>query len=279
MRVLLLSILSVAAVVACLCAYREFGLSKQYKSYEHVFLNFSSPVVVVRIANRNEGLTVSSQWPDAILWLDLVKTKDDQVLHLSEDHIRQRLVQSAFPGEKWRGPFIERYTLAELRPVFADTELVADLLKEFPKQKFILNLTQNSQNIDADLVSAIDKISGVDERVLVQSPVDVVLKSTKKLKPLWVYGTSQPELVKLLSLESIWLAPAASYDGDVFISPLQLHNRPAFNTEVLKEMRRRFKKILLGPLETSTEYTAARKENPDGFIFATPELALKVFER
>lgn len=278
MRVLVISIGSVLAVLAILGAFRLYGLSIEYKPYDHVFLKTPTPWMVVRTANPTEAQAVLRKWSEAILWLDIVKTHDHKVLVLSDEYLRQRLVPTSFAPEKWKGPFLERYELAELRPLFPDALLIADFLKAFPKQKFILNITSNSQDIDRDLLTAVEKTADINQRILIQSPVDVVLRSIKKEQPTWVFGASQSDWVKLLSLESIGVIAATGFPGDVFIVPLEMHGRPAFNEEVLKEMRRRHKLILIGPLSTSSEYTAARKFGADGYIFATPELPLKLFE-
>jgi diaminopimelate decarboxylase len=43
-------------------------------------------------------------------------------------------------------------------------------------------------------------------------------------------------------------------------------NRPAFNSDVINEMRRRHKKIFLGPIKTREELQQAKEVKADGYI-------------
>jgi len=148
--------------------------------------------------------------------------------------------------------------------------LVDELLRAFPGAKFILNLP-NLPDIDVRILKVLEPLAP-EKRVLIQSDADVVIKALKRKNPLWVYGTSWSDLTKLMSFESVGLIPTASFGGDVFIAPMKMMGRPAFNAGVIEEMRRRYKIVLLGPLTTPAEVEAARAFEPDGYVLGDPSL-------
>lgn len=143
--------------------------------------------------------------------------------------------------------------------------LVESLLREFPRQKFILNVA-NQAEIDHRLVKVLQPFEP-ERRVLIQSDADVVIKAVKTGNPLWVYGTSWSDLTKLMSFESVGLLSLAGFNGDVFIAPLKIMDRPAFNAAILTEMRRRFRPVFLGPLRNPGEMEEAKAFSPDGYVF------------
>jgi hypothetical protein len=115
--------------------------------------------------------------------------------------------------------------------------------------------------------------------VLIQSDTEIVIKSIKEQKPLWLFGTSRSDVMKIVSFDSIGLGPASPFHGDVFISPLKIMNRAAFNEDVLTEIRRRKKLVILGPLLTEQEIVDARSLKPDGYIYDNSRLFLKELDQ
>ncbi|MBO9668465.1 MAG: hypothetical protein J7501_16830, partial [Bdellovibrio sp.] len=100
----------------------------------------------------------------------------------------------------------------------------------------------------------------------IQSEANVVIQAVKDLKPEWIYGTGTPDLMRLMSFDSLWVLPATQFKGDVFVAPFKILNRPAFNDDVIAEMRRRKKRVFLGPIKTEEEFNRARAYNADGYI-------------
>lgn len=270
MRLLGISIGVLLIVGMALLSARIWGLSVGYQRFEHPFLT-TAPLIAVRVDNLEEAKRVVAGRPDVILWLDLRKLEDAQFLVLRDEPLREFLAEKSFPAGKYKGPKLARYTLEEIRPVFPQALLLPDAMKAFPEQRFILNVADNVADVDLDLVKTIEPLNP-DKRVLVQSDTDVIIKLVKEKKPMWLYGTSWADLMRLMSFESLWLESAAPYRGDVFIAPLGIHGRPVFNDTVLAEVRRRQKTILLGPLMSNDEVQQAKNAKPDGFVFDRAEL-------
>lgn len=273
MKLLLISLATVIFFAAVGVGLRSWGLATQYQKFEHAFWTPEGPYWIVRVKTAMEGQRLTQEKADVIFWLDLHETRDHRFLVLPEDTVTLQLTEKIFGAEKWRGPQIPRYDLAELRPFFPDAPLLEDIMTEFPNQRFILNLVDNVPDIQFETVKLLQTLNP-DKRVLIQSDTDVLLRSIKDLKPLWLYGTSHADIMRLLSFESIGLLSTTPFKGDVFISPLSLKGRSILNENVIEEMRRRKKMTILGPLTGNPDFEAARQANPDGYLFSTMEIFL-----
>lgn len=278
MRLLLISIACVLFFGAIGVGLRTWGLATPYQKFDHAFWSSEAPYSIVRAKTAMEAQRLTQEKSDVILWVDLHETRDHRFLVVSEETVQGQLTEKALGPERWRGPQIPRYDLAELRPFFADSPLLEDLMTQFPNQRFVINIVDNVVDLHFELVKILQTLNP-DNRVLIQSDTDVLLRSIKDMKALWLYGTSHADLMRLLSFESVGLLPATPFKGDVFISPLELKGRSVLNAEVLNELRRRKKTIFLGPINGIPDFESAKKANPDGIIFSSMEIFLHLREQ
>jgi hypothetical protein len=72
--------------------------------------------------------------------------------------------------------------------------------------------------------------------------------------------------MRMMSFDSMWILPSTQFKGDVFISPFTLLKRPAFNDDIVAEMKRRHKKIFLGPISTKEQLDDAKRLGADAYI-------------
>ncbi len=149
--------------------------------------------------------------------------------------------------------------------------LLKDLLIKFPKTRWIINCDDNVHDIQLGLSKVIEETQ-MGQNVMIQSNYNTILESTKELLPLAVYGSSIADITRLKTFQAMWLLPAAPFKGDVMMTPLQYLKRNTVNTEIVFEMKRRFKKVILGPLQTLEEVQAAQEMKPDGLFLADPFL-------
>ena len=80
-----------------------------------------------------------------------------------------------------------------------------------------------------------------------------------------LFGTTQPEILKLKAMESLHLIEAATMRADVLIYPLTYYKKTFYTEALQTELKRRFKKIIVGPV-SATEIEEAKKLNPLGII-------------
>lgn len=259
----------VLIVAMTLFGARIWGLSQNFQAFDHPFVK-TLPIVGVRVGTITDARAVRSEIPDVVLWLDVRATADGKLIVLRTADVEALLTEKNL-GDRWKGPVLSRHTLEELRPVFPEAPLLEDLLREFPDQRVVLNVVDNVTDVDKRVIEIAEPL-GAGKRALIQSDANLILKAIKDRKAMWLYGTGWPDLMRLLSFESLWLLPAAPFTGDVFVAPMTMAGRPAFNDAILAEMKRRKKTVLLGPLETADEVRAARDEAADGLIVGNPGL-------
>ena len=272
MRLLFISVGTLFVFGVLLLMTRFWGLSQGYQAFAHPFLEPAKPWYAVQVFDLKEAASLVQKKNDVIFWLDLAKTQDNQFLVINPHRrvdLTPELMKDAYHGEK-----TYFYDLRVLRIAYDQESLLQDFLEKFPTTRMILNVRDNAMAVHTSIVDLIN-LQKASSRVLIQSDTELVLKTVKDLQPLWLYGTSRSDTMKLLSFESIGLLPTCSFMGDVFIAPFKIHGRPAFNAAVLEEVRRRQKTIFLGPLENEAEVLAAHGLKPDAFIYANSELFLK----
>jgi hypothetical protein len=276
MRLLFISAGAVIVTLLILLITRFWGLSQPYQAFEHPFLTQEKPWRAVKISSLSEAKVLLKNNKDVIFWLDLSKTQDGHFFVLNPN--RNIQLTPELLKEKFRGPKTFFYDLKFLR-LFYDVEpLAEDFLGSFQNQRFIFNILDNAPDVHT-AVGVLAAKYQAENRILFQSDIELVLRSIKELHPLWLFGTSRSDTMRLLSFDSIGVLPASPFYGDVFISPMKVLDRPAFNENVLDEMRRRKKPIVLGPLQSEAEIVDARSLNPDGYIYENSRLFLKELDQ
>ena len=189
-----------------------------------------------------------------------------------QEFLENRLkMQEANPQTRiYIGGKLSEYPWEQINEFYKTTPALKEYYEQFPQTRFVLNLVDNAMDVHVTVVDAISALNP-DKRTLVQSEANVVIDSVKTLKPAWLYGTSVPDLARMLTFDSLYILPAIQFKGDVFIAPFRISKRDAFNADIIAEMRRRHKKVILGPLKSAEEYAKAQTYSPDGYIFESLE--------
>jgi glycerophosphoryl diester phosphodiesterase len=278
MKLLLISFASVLVFFFGLFGVQQWGLSTPYQRFEHAFMNGQNPKISVNVHKQSEAEKVIAAKPDAILWLDIRFTKDRRFVILAESEILATLVEKNLGANSWKGSYINRYGFDEIRALFPQAPLLEDMLNAFPQSRFILNIVDNVPEIHTDLVKHLEPFQ-LDERVLIQSDTDIIMKSIKTEKPKWLYGTSHADLMRLMSFDSVAILSATPFGGDVLIAPVTIKKRDGYNMNIVNEIHRRKKDVFLGPINTLGEYDAVRQNQPDGIVFSSAELFLAYLDQ
>lgn len=271
MRIFFITLGSLIVVGVLVVMARIWGLGQNYPLYEHAFFSGPTPLIIVKVDTltaANEALRVN---PEAVLWLDvrfsrdkityvLPPSRDTEFLKLKHQEQEMNPATPIMIGGK-----ISEYPWQQINGFFKSAPTLAEFYEKFPQSRFVLNIIDNVSEADTVLVTAIKNLKP-NERTLIQSDVLVIVSSIKELKPEWVYGTSTPDIVRLLTFDSMYILPSTQFKGDVFIAPFTLRKRPAFNEEILAEMRRRNKRIFLGPIHNKAQFAEASRFKVDGYI-------------
>jgi|GEM_PF-1117054 len=278
MRIFLISVASVVVLGILIIMARIWGLGQNYALYEHAFFNGPTPLLIAKADTLDAAKEILKLKPDAVIWLDvrfsretipfvLPPKKDNAFLDMKKAEQEKNPQTPIFMGAK-----ISEYPWEQINEFYKNTPALKEYYEQFPQTRFILNVIDNVADAHNTLVDAI-KDYKPDTRTLVQSDALVIMTSVKELKPEWVYGTSVPDLMRLLTFDSLYILPSTQFKGDVFISPFTLMKRPAFNDDIIAEMRRRKKRIFLGPIENEAQLAEAKRHAADGYITENlPEL-------
>ncbi|MEK6772611.1 MAG: hypothetical protein AABY64_01615 [Bdellovibrionota bacterium] len=266
MRVLAISLGALLVIGSILTTLRLWGLSLPIVEYQSEFFTEAKPWFALEISTKNEIEQVLQKKSDTILFFNL-RMSADHILYVQAPEIFEiAIAQKKFKNEDYKGPKPYDYPFSFLQKEFPGIFSFEEVLQKYPAQRLILNLVDNARDIHTVTVDLLKKYN-LGKNLVIHSPVEVVLKSIKNLEPLWLYGTSQAEATRLLSLNSLGVLPAATMRSDVFLIPLKIKDRQVFSESLNEELVRRKKKIMLGPLISWDEFESARKFKVDGFIF------------
>ena len=271
MRIILITAFTLIASGILLLTARIWGLSQPHPIYNHPFLSDTKPLIILKVGDLVSAEDAVKIHPSLVLWLDvrfskdkipfvLPPLKDVEFLNSKRKDQEQNPSVPIMTGGK-----ISEYDFEKIKSFFPQISKLEDFYSKFPTGKFILNIVDNVA--DAHLVLT-ESLKGhkPNERTLVQSDTLILMTSVKELKPEWIFGTSIPDLVRFLTFDSMWILPTTQFKGDVFIAPFKIGKRAAYNDNVIAEMRRRNKKVILGPIENQNELNEALRLQADGYV-------------
>ncbi|WP_413585994.1 hypothetical protein [Bdellovibrio sp. HCB274] len=270
MRVLLATIASLTMVGFIILMTRIWGLGQTFTEYKSPFFDGQTPYVSVKTHTLAKMAEAIDARPDVIIWADvrISKNRVPFILPPSRDveFLNAKLEeQKANPtAQIMQGNKLSDYPWEQINEFYKSTPALKELYEKFPNTRFILNVVDNVTDVDAIVSEALQGLKS-EHRTLAQSDTNLIIYAIKSLQPTWLFGTGRPDLMRLLSFDSLWVLPSTQFKGDVFIAPFKILGRPAFNGNVLAEMRRRHKKIFL-IVENEEEFKRAMDYQADGFI-------------
>ncbi|WP_291515891.1 hypothetical protein [Bdellovibrio sp. ArHS] len=271
MRIFFITVASLVVVGIIILSARIWGLGQNYKAYEHAFFSGATPLIIVKADTLEKTQEALKAKPDAVIWLDVRFSRDKIPFILaagrdSEFLDMKRKEQEANPNTPIMiGGKLSEYPWEQINEFYKTTPALKEYYEQFPQTRFILNVVDNVADAHTTLVNTIQDLKP-NERTLIQSDALILMTSIKEIKPEWVYGTSTPDLMRLLTFDSMWILPSTQFSGDVFIAPFTLMKRPAFNDDIIEEMRRRKKRIFLGPIQSESQFAEASRYKADGLI-------------
>jgi glycerophosphoryl diester phosphodiesterase len=211
--------------------------------------------------------------PEVALWADVQVDKDGTMVVF-----RDKDVARATGGSGWIS-YLSDAEVATLdagygfvdasgeRP-YAKKGIRVPTLREFmlryPERRLVLNFMDYVPGLD-DRIAALAEPLRAADRILFQSDIDGLTKDLRDKQPMWIYGPSQPQVARLLMLNSIGLASAASLRADAYVTPPRQAPRrgagrgagareaPLIDDSLLAELKRRQIPVLAGPVRDEAE--------------------------
>jgi hypothetical protein len=140
------------------------------------------------------------------------------------------------------------------------------VIAKYPEAKFFLWFRDNERDLDLIIASFLKRFPKLENRVLIYSEYDVVMRSLKEQLPRWVYGSADGERTRLLMFDALRLQSAATIKGDFYFTPLKSGSVKMISETIKHEIERRQLPLILGPLMNDSEVNDAVKLSPKGFI-------------
>jgi hypothetical protein len=149
-------------------------------------------------------------------------------------------------------------------------------LTQQSSRRLIINLRGHRAGVHESLAKIIDDATA-GERVLIQSPEDGFLKDLREAKPLWLFGTSLPQVTRMILFSSMGLVTLAQLRGDVLVieSPAKEHLLSRITADMIAEAHRRKIKIYAGPVATEEQALQLWNRGIDSVLTSRPDKVLK----
>lgn len=161
-----------------------------------------------------------------------------------------------------------------LLKISPDGTTFSDWFQKYKPNFFAINVLNSKSEIHHQLDTLVPK--GWEEKVLVQSEIDVILASLKGLRPRWAFGSSVADRVRWKSFDSIGLVGAVTHTRDVFFTALNDRNGEILSDSIVAEIRKRNLFLVIGPLKTAEEVQFAKQFNPDGYLILNTDLRSQI---
>jgi hypothetical protein len=143
------------------------------------------------------------------------------------------------------------------------------------KPKFMaIHVLNSKAEIHEQISSFLPKLW--DEKVFIQSEIDVVLAALKEIRPRWAYGSSVADRVRWKSFDSLGLVSAVTHTRDVYVTSLSDRNGENLSDSIVDEIRKRKLFLVIGPLKTAEEVQLAQHFKPDGYIILNTDLRAQI---
>lgn len=252
---------TLGAVIAIWTTLMLWGQNQQYQAYDHPLMKIEGPITALYINNFEEAKSFLESNPKGVLALPLRMSADGHFFTVQDQELSfiHELPKSQPEDYKGNKHFYYDYVFLKNHvPHIVSLDAWMSLKPNF----WIWDIQDNAIQVDKHIIQQVESRQ-LQDQVIIKSDIDLVISSLKEQKPLWIYGSTLSDLNKLLTLASIHLEGIASFHRDYFFSPLTLQNRDMINPSVLSEMRKRHKKIVLGPVHTDLDRERALSLDPD----------------
>jgi hypothetical protein len=222
-----------------------WGLSQRFIDYSHPFYSKVEEPLIFKKSNASTLIDNLNSKDN--LYIDIAITRDQQiVLPLDSQNTKFRAEDFA----KLSQP----------------AALMSDYAEKLKNRRIILNLIENPIAGPDIILSELKKMGFDKENYFVfTSPFDAQMKDLKEKAPAFLFGTGAPEILRIKSLESVYLIEAAVFRSDIVIHPLHFYKEDFFTNALKQNLKRRYKRFIVGPID-SKQIDAAKNLAPLGII-------------
>lgn len=251
MRIILTTIGSLLVSLIIFWTIKFWGRSHTYTEYNHPLYAAASktpgPIIFIKPSFQNLEAALQKE-PN--LYLNVLSTEDGRLV---------------FPKKEWDAK-LKPLRYAKYDDVKNDVILVSDLKDILPQKKIIFNMLENAQ---AGHIIFYDEIKKANlekgDNFIATSPYEAMAASLKDIAPALLFGSTQPEILKITAMRSMGLLEALNLRADVVIYPLFIRNQKFWDQELIQELAHRHKRFIIGPIDEK-DRPEAEALNPFGII-------------
>ncbi len=267
MRLVIATLIALSVSFGFFVMIKIWGSSQPYGEYRHPFFTSffngatpetAEPIIFKTLNPKDltEGLKTQKN-----IYLNIAISSDLKLIILDKDYEAQKQFDKNVTAKLHSREFKD---IADGTPNSA--VLVENYKDQLKDKKIIFNMMDNPLQGTTVFINTMEAI-GMDagNNFLFISAFDPPSKDLKSMQATYIYGTSDPEILRIKALESIYMIEAATFRADVLIHPLTFYKQPFFTEVLLKELQRRHKKFIIGPL-VEGEMNAALALKPFGVI-------------
>jgi hypothetical protein len=250
MRLIIATIIALTVSFGFFVMIKIWGSSQPYGEYSHPFFTTTAATTAQQSAdplvfkiltpqNLSEGLKTEKN-----IYLNIAISSDLKLMILDKDYESQKQFDKKVTAK------LHSRLFTDVADGTANSAVLVENYKDQLKdKKIIFNMQDNplqGTTVFIDTMKVIGLESG--SNFLFISAFDPPSKDLKSQQATYIYGTSDPEILRIKALESISLIEAATFRADVVIHPLTYFKQPFFTEVLLNELKRRHKKFVIGPL-------------------------------
>lgn len=258
--------------ICVLFTLRFYGLSQRYQVYDHPLMKASEPWVFAWGGDTKQGpshslpaLRSASRMKGVILGLSVQMNAEKHFYAIPQDW-EGSVESSQTRFIDMNDQQVKSLVLGDGKPPMS----LESVFQTFPETPLFLWIKDNAENIDLRLEPLLKRYA-VRQNILIHSEYDNVVKSLKALMPEILYGTGVGQRIRMLMLSDLWLETVGAIDGDFVVSSLKEKGITVISPEMMREVARRQKIFILGPLNNPEDNKKALAFGASGYLTADPQ--------
>ncbi len=264
MKLLGISVFIVFSAFALWVMAAFFAGPQTYTPYDHPLMKLKSPSVALQADSLKSASEFISQDSSRGILLKLHVSRDGQLFTATTSAFDFLKKLAAENSMEFKGLKIHQYEYDFIKSQTEQTIPLKAWMILSPAF-WIFDVQDNAIDVDRYVVETVEA-EKLENKVIIRSSTDLVVSSLKKRKPLWIYGSTQSDNTVMLTMASAYLEGLPRFERDYYFTELTYRNRNMINDRVLNEVRKRQKKIAIGPVENLEEKNKALALNPDVLI-------------
>jgi hypothetical protein len=259
MRLIISTIIALVVSFVFFIIIKLWGASQAYIAYSHpLFENATTPITfkIATPATLKNDLESANQ-----IYLNVAVTQDQKLMIVDPQYEALKRQSMKMPYRYNSKTYEDQISSDSQSPL-----LVENYKDQLKNKKIIFNMQDNPLQSTPVFIKTMADIGLEDgHNFIFISAYDPPAKDLKTLKPTYLFGSTDPEILKIKALESMYLVEVANYRADIVVHPMTYYKQPFYTETLLANLKHRHKKFIIGPLQDG-EMAAAMALNPFGVI-------------